>query len=119
MSVRKATKKEEEVKVEDVKVEETVDTTEEVTEVSETNEEKTEEEFVVEEAKTDEPEVDVDTTVADVSNAPKEKNVRVKVKKDISFNFGNEKYDLKQGQCYNVPVSVKLHLNKFDVLSPL
>lgn len=120
MSVRKATKKEEEVKVEDVKVEETVDTTEEVTEVSETNEEKPEEEFeVVEEAKTDEPEVDVDTTVADVSNAPKEKNVRVKVKKDISFNFGNEKYDLKQGQCYNVPVSVKLHLNKFDVLSPL
>ena len=104
MAVKKATKKEE-VAVEEVKVEEVV--TEETTE---------EPEVEVEETET---KVEVDTTVADVKNAPKEKNVRVKVKKDISFNFGNEKYVMKEGQCYNVPVAVKLHLNKFDALSPL
>ena len=113
MAVKKATKKEE-VSVEETKVEDVV--TEETTEVS-TGEPDVEVE--VEETKTEEPEVSVDTTVADVSNAPKEKNVRVKIKKDISFNFGNERYDLKEGQCYNVPVAVKLHLNKFDALSPL
>ena len=102
MAVKKATKKEE-VAVEEVKVEEVV--TEETTEEPEVEVEETE--------------VEVDTTVADVKNAPKEKNVRVKVKKDISFNFGNEKYELKEGQCVNVPVAVKLHLNKFDALSPL
>ena len=114
MAVKKATKKEE-VAVEEVKVEEVV--TEETTE---------EPEIEVEDTITEEPEVEVeetevevDTTVADVKNAPKEKNVRVKVKKDISFNFGNEKYVMKEGQCYNVPVAVKLHLNKFDALSPL
>ena len=113
MAVKKATKKEE-VSVEETKVEDIV--TEETTEVST---EEPDVEVEVEETKTEEPEVSVDTTVADVSNAPKEKNVRVKIKKDISFNFGNERYDLKEGQCYNVPVAVKLHLNKFDALSPL
>lgn len=113
MAVKKATKKEE-VSVEETKVEDVV--TEETTEVST---EEPDVEVEVEETKTEEPEVSVDTTVADVSNAPKEKNVRVKIKKDISFNFGNERYDLKEGQCYNVPVAVKLHLNKFDALSPL
>ena len=102
MAVKKATKKAEEVKVEEVNVEgvETVeDTTKDTT--------------------TKEVDVEVDTTVADVKNAPKEKNVRVKIKKDISFNFGSERYELKEGQCVNVPVAVKLHLNKFDALSPL
>ena len=113
MAVKKATKKEE-VSVEETKVEDIV--TEETTEVST---EEPDVEVEVEETKTEEPEVSVDTTVADVSNAPKEKNVRVKIKKDISFNFGNEKYVMKEGQCYNVPVAVKLHLNKFDALSPL
>ena len=61
----------------------------------------------------------IDKEVADVSNAPKEKNVRVRLKKDFEFNFGKERYELKAGQCYNVPVDVKLHLNKFDALSPL
>ena len=101
MAVKKATKKSEEVKVEEVNVEE-VETVEDTTKDT-----------------TKEVDVEVDTTVADVKNAPKEKNVRVKVKKDISFNFGNEKYVMKEGQCYNVPVAVKLHLNKFDALSPL
>ena len=119
MGVKKVTKKEspvEEVKVEEVT--EVTEVTEEVTEdveVTETTTEETTEE-VTEEPTT---EIEVDTKVADVSNAPKDKNVRVKVKKDISFNFGNEKYVMKEGQCYNVPVAVKLHLNKFDALSPL
>ena len=64
-------------------------------------------------------ELTIDKEVADVSNAPKEKNVRVRLKKDFEFNFGKERYELKAGQCYNVPVDVKLHLNKFDALSPL
>lgn len=102
MAVKKATKKEE-VSVEEVKVEDVV----------------TEEKEVSVEDTTEDTDLEVDTTVADVSNAPKEKNVRVKIKKDISFNFGNEKYVMKEGQCYNVPVAVKLHLNKFDALSPL
>ena len=110
MAVKKATKKEE-LSVEEVKVDEVV-TEEPEVEVEEQEVEETDVE--VEETK-----VEVDTTVADVKNAPKEKNVRVKVKKDISFNFGNEKYVMKEGQCYNVPVAVKLHLNKFDALSPL
>ena len=101
MAVKKATKKSEEVNVEEVNVEE-IETVEDTTKDT-----------------TKEVDVEVDTTVADVKNAPKEKNVRVKVKKDISFNFGNEKYVMKEGQCYNVPVAVKLHLNKFDALSPL
>ena len=100
MAVKKATKKAEEVKVEEVNVEKV----EEVETVEDT---------------TKEVDVEVDTTVADVKNAPKEKNVRVKIKKDISFNFGSERYELKEGQCVNVPVAVKLHLNKFDALSPL
>lgn len=115
MAVKKSTKKTEEAKVEEAKVEEAVDTTEETTEEVLDNTEEVDVDTTIAE----EPEVEVDTTVADVKNAPKEKNVRVKVKKDISFNFGNEKYDMKEGQCYNVPVAVKLHLNKFDALSPL
>ena len=67
----------------------------------------------------DNTEIEVDTEIADVKNAPTEKNVRVKLKKDFSFNFGSERYEFKEGQCYNVPVAVKLHLNKFDALSPL
>ena len=116
MGVKKVEKKES--PVEEVKVTEVTEVTEEVTEDVEVTETTTEEvtEEVTEEPTTD---IEVDTKVADVSNAPKEKNVRVKVKKDISFNFGNEKYVMKEGQCYNVPVAVKLHLNKFDALSPL
>lgn len=63
--------------------------------------------------------LEVNTEIADVSNAPKEKNVRIKVKKDLSFYFGKERYDFKAGQCVNVPVAVKLHLAKQDVLLPL
>ena len=110
MAVKKSTKKTEEAKVEEA-VETTEETTEEVLDNTE--------EVDVDTTIAEEPDVEVDTTVADVKNAPKEKNVRVKVKKDISFNFGNEKYAMKEGQCYNVPVAVKLHLNKFDALSPL
>lgn len=81
---------------------------------------------------TSEPEVTVEEPMADSnvsidSNAvdvnpdaiPEEKNVRVKLLRDTKFNFGTELYDLKEGQCYNVPKAVKLHLNRLGVLSPL
>lgn len=76
------------------------------------------EENAPEEVKAEKPQLKVDTAPVDRSVAPVE-NVRVKMKKDIKFNFGGERYDLKAGQCYNVPHSVKLHLNRKDVLSPL
>ena len=104
-TTKKTTKNvDEEVKVTpEVEVEtEVVETTEPEAEVAEDN-----------------TEIEVDTKIADVKNAPTEKNVRVKLKKDFSFNFGSERYEFKEGQCYNVPVAVKLHLNKFDALSPL
>lgn len=110
MPVKKATKKQEvEVNVEEsvkdeTTVEETVETTVETEEQTKEN---------------SNPTLEVNTEVADVSNAPKEKNVRIKAKKDISFYFGKERYDLKAGQCVNVPVAVKLHLAKQDVLLPL
>lgn len=134
MAVKKATKKAEvEVTTEEVVVEPTEDvttteesaedvntegTSEELEELEETVEESTEEPEVKVSTET-EPEIEVDTEVADVSKAPKEKNVRIKAKKDISFNFGSERYELKAGQCINVPVAVKLHLTKLDALAPL
>ncbi len=47
------------------------------------------------------------------------KKVRIRLKKNISFHFGGENYTFIAGQAYSVPVDVKLHLNKFDVLMPL
>ena len=67
----------------------------------------------------DNTEIEVDTKIADVKNAPTEKNVRVKLKKDFSFNFGSERYEFKEGQCYNVPANVKEILNRAGLLAPL
>ena len=135
MAVKRATKKEDlEVNVTVDEVETKPDTTptpDEVTTTDEVDETTTPdvspdegdetEDLSVDETTTndEEPLIEVDTDIADVSNAPKEKNVRVKIKKDIKFDFGKEHYELLAGHCYNVPVAVKLHLNKFDALSPL
>ena len=116
MPVKKATKKQEvEVNVEEeVKNEPSVENEVEQKEEVEVNAEEE-----VEQKEESNSTLEVNTEVADVSNAPKEKNVRIKVKKDLSFYFGKERYDLKAGQCVNVPVAVKLHLAKQDVLLPL
>lgn len=116
MPVKKATKKQEvEVNVEEeVKNEPSVENEVEQKEEVEVN---VKEE--VEQKEESNSTLEVNTEIADVSNAPKEKNVRIKVKKDLSFYFGKERYDFKAGQCVNVPVAVKLHLAKQDVLLPL
>ena len=115
MAVSRKTKKEE------VKVEETanaVSDTEVVVDTNVESEPEVDTDITVEKTE-DGRDIEIDTSVADASNAPKEKTVRVKLRKDISFNFAGERYDLVKGSCYNVPVAVKLHLNKQDVLSPL
>ena len=116
MPVKKATKKQEvEVNVEEeVKNEPSVENEVEQKEEVEVNAEEE-----VEQKEESNSTLEVNTEIADVSNAPKEKNVRIKVKKDLSFYFGKERYDFKAGQCVNVPVAVKLHLAKQDVLLPL
>lgn len=107
MAVKKSTAKT--AKTESPEVEVTVTTEPEVT-VSETKETK---------AKADTPLVEVDTEVVNSSKAPKEKSCRVKIRKDIKFNFGKEHFDLKAGQTLNVTEAVKRHLNKVDALLPL
>ena len=84
MSVKKVTKKAEvEVTTPEVEVTESTEVeTETTTEVEEVVNTENEVEETVEENTTG-PEIEIDTEVADVSNAPKEKNVRVKIKKDI------------------------------------
>lgn len=64
------------------------------------------------------PKVEV-TTDADSSKIPEPKNVRIKMRRDFSFTYGGVVYDLKKGQCYNVPPGVRKHLNKYNVLMPL
>ena len=47
------------------------------------------------------------------------KNVRVRANRDHRCFIGGELYDLKEGQCYNVPEFVKSVLNKAGILAPL
>lgn len=77
------------------------------------------------------PEVEVETPVAtpevqvetenvkvDSSNKPDGK-VKVRMREDHRCYVGQELYDLKGGQCYVIPESVKKRLNKAGLLSPL
>lgn len=65
-----------------------------------------------------EPEVEIDSkAVEDKTVVPK--NVRVRANRDHRCFIGGELYDLKEGQCYNVPEFVKKTLNKAGVLAPL
>lgn len=106
MAVRKnATKKEEvEVKVEEVVLEENTTVPEvKVPEVK------------VEEV---EPKLEVVATKLDTS-AQAKKTVRIRMRESHRCWVGSELYDLKKGQCYNVPQSLKMRLNKAGILLPL
>ena len=48
-----------------------------------------------------------------------EQMVRIKLREDHKFNVGSEMYDLKKGESYMVPISVKRRLNGAGVLAPL
>lgn len=65
------------------------------------------------------PDIQVDTTPIDNSTQATAKNVRIRMREDHRCWVNNELYELKKGQCYNVPVSVKKRLNKAGVLLPL
>ena len=53
--------------------------------------------------------VDVEASVVKKEEQP-EKVVRIKMNADHKCCIGGEWYNLKKGQCYNVPVSVKSRL---------
>lgn len=65
-----------------------------------------------------EPEVDIDSKAVKDKTVV-HKNVRVRANRDHRCFIGGELYDLKEGQCYNVPEFVKKTLNKAGVLAPL
>lgn len=125
MGVKSVKKKESEVKVDQSVVDSNVEVTEETTaeetstpavEVTETSSEDSESETAPAE---DDVKVDVDTTPIDMGSQATPKNVRIRMRCDHRCWVGTELYDLKKGQCYNVPLSVKKRLNKADVLLPL
>lgn len=126
MAVRKATKKEEVTNVE-VTTEEKVEAPVEAeveTEDTDITEDVTEEEVpevdvsVEKEEEKEEPTVEVDTEVAK-KKVPVKKDVRIRVQRDHRCFIGGEMYDLKAGNCYNVPEFVKKTLNRAGILAPL
>lgn len=68
---------------------------------------------------TEEPKVEVDTTPVDPKTQATAKNVRIRMRADHKCWLNNEVYELKKGQCYNVPESLKKRLNKAGLLLPL
>lgn len=104
--------------VEDVVVEETPEVVVEETTV----EEPEMPEVVVETEPEVKPEVtvDIEASVVKKEEQPTAKNVRIKMAKDHKCCIGGEWYNLKKGQCYNVPISVKNRLMQVEgLLLPL
>lgn len=124
MAVKKAVKKDTtpEVEVQETPVVEN-EVTEEVsvdTEVEDKTEEvevETDVEVSVPEEEK-EPEVEIDSKAVEDKTVV-HKNVRVRANRDHRCFIGGELYDLKEGQCYNVPEFVKKTLNRAGVLAPL
>ena len=65
-----------------------------------------------------ESEVEIDSKAVEDKTVV-HKNVRVRANRDHRCFIGGELYDLKEGQCYNVPEFVKSVLNKAGILAPL
>ena len=115
MAVKKAVKKD---TTPEVEVQETpVVDTEEVSVDTEV-EDKTKEVEVSVPEEEKEPEVEIDSKAVEDKTVV-HKNVRVRANRDHRCFIGGELYDLKEGQCYNVPEFVKKTLNKAGVLAPL
>lgn len=78
-----------------------------------------EESVTVEDEKKEEvPAVEVDMTATE-NSVRKEGNVRVKMREDHHCTVAMVRYDLKKGQCYNVPENVKRILDEHGLLAPL
>ncbi len=115
MAVKKAVKKD---TTPEVEVQETpVVETEEVSVDTEV-EDKTKEVKVSVSEEEKEPEVEIDSKAVEDKTVV-HKNVRVRANRDHRCFIGGELYDLKEGQCYNVPEFVKSVLNKAGILAPL
>lgn len=115
MAVKKAVKKD---TTPEVEVQETpVVETEEVSVDTEV-EDKTKEVEVSVPEEEKEPEVEIDSKAVEDKTVV-HKNVRVRANRDHRCFIGGELYDLKEGQCYNVPEFVKSVLNKAGILAPL
>lgn len=72
------------------------------------------------EVEIEEPEVKVDVEKAEVnvSNKPSG-NVKIRMRTDHKCCIAMERYDLKAGKTYVVPVNVKNILNRAGLLAPL
>ena len=110
MAVKKAEKKEELRMDADV-----------VTEVDTTVAEDTEntEEVAVSEEPSLVDKVTVDETPIDTREQAETKPCKVKLREDHKCWLNNECYELKKGQTYNVPKTLKFRLNKAGLLLPL
>lgn len=123
MAVKKL--KDTEVKTQEV---ETVETNVEVSENVEVNTETDNvEEVQVEVPEVEVPEndtqdstVEVETDKAQVNTSNKPNgNVKIRMRVDHKCTIAMERYDLKAGKTYTVPLNVKRVLNKAGLLSPL
>jgi len=66
------------------------------------------------------PPVEVNPAPAPETNIPKvEPQVRIRMARDHRCTIAMKFYDLKKGQCYNVPTNVKRVLNNAGLLAPL
>ena len=68
----------------------------------------------------EEPEVKVDVEKAEVNGSNKPSgNVKIRMRTDHKCCIAMERYDLKAGKTYVVPVNVKNILNRAGLLAPL
>lgn len=127
MAVKKTNKEQKLVEVVEVQETPVVSTDETVEEVSveipveeETTVEETSIEVETPEVEIEEPEVKVDVEKAEVnvSNKPSG-NVKIRMRTDHKCCIAMERYDLKAGKTYVVPVNVKNILNRAGLLAPL
>ena len=122
MAVKKTSKEQKPVEVVEVQETPVVDTepVEEEVSVEIPVEEETPVEVEAPEVEVEEPEVKVDVEKAEVnvSNKPSG-NVKIRMRTDHKCCIAMERYDLKAGKTYVVPVNVKNILNRAGLLAPL
>ena len=122
MAVKKTSKEQKPVEVVEVQETPVVDTepVEEEVSVEIPVEEETPVEVETPEVEVEEPEVKVDVEKAEVnvSNKPSG-NVKIRMRTDHKCCIAMERYDLKAGKTYVVPVNVKNILNRAGLLAPL
>ena len=127
MAVKKTNKEHKPVEVVEVQETPVVSTDETVEEVSveipveeETTVEETSIEVETPEVEVEEPEVKVDVEKAEVNVSSKPSgNVKIRMRTDHKCCIAMERYDLKAGKTYVVPVNVKNILNRAGLLAPL